>query len=339
MAVTFSIIVPVYNVASYLHECLDSLLSQTYTNWEAICVNDGSTDISGEILDEYRSRDPRFHVIHQVNKGVSNARNEALRFSEGEYVGFLDGDDIFDCEWLASVYRLIQKTGADLIRMRFTRWSEGTVPHVATNDKYRLFSTKKDAMRYGWEIFPQNGWTWLYFFKRERIGDVRYPVGLGNCEDIIFSLRMLSNLESICQGEFAGYIYRIRSGSACRSARLADDVLRLMRGLSDVVDSVKDDGKLYNIAVRNISRTIWGSFMCWVNYNSSDEYANDFQQLIMNIRSLWKERHFTCRLGDRWSLIAYMTLIMHSDVFIVYSQFIYGMLSRMKHFRFVKRTC
>ena len=79
----FSIIIPVYNVAQYLRECLDSVLAQTFTDWEAICVDDGSTDGSGAILDEYAAKDWRFRVIHQDNAGVGFARNVALNVARG----------------------------------------------------------------------------------------------------------------------------------------------------------------------------------------------------------------------------------------------------------------
>ena len=88
-----SVIVPVYNVAAYLQRCLDSLLGQTYRNLEIICVNDGSTDGSAAILDEYATKDARIKVIHQENAGVSVARNRGLDSATGEYVGFIDADD------------------------------------------------------------------------------------------------------------------------------------------------------------------------------------------------------------------------------------------------------
>ncbi len=98
-----SVIIPVYNAAAYLRECIDSLLSQTFTDWEALCVDDGSTDESGIILDEYAAKDRRIKVFHQSNKGVSAARNFALESAKGEYVCFLDGDDIFDRDFLERV--------------------------------------------------------------------------------------------------------------------------------------------------------------------------------------------------------------------------------------------
>ena len=94
----FSIIIPVYNVEKYLRDCLDSVLGQTCSVWEAVCVNDGSTDESGAILDEYLTKDPRIRVITQVNGGLSAARNTGLANAKGDYILFLDSDD-----WLESI--------------------------------------------------------------------------------------------------------------------------------------------------------------------------------------------------------------------------------------------
>lgn len=101
----FSIIIPVYNVAPYIRECLDSVLAQTYTDWEAICVDDGSTDGSGVILDEYAKRDLRFRIIHQTNAGVGAARNSAIEVAQGEYLLYLDGDDKLELDGLQSISR------------------------------------------------------------------------------------------------------------------------------------------------------------------------------------------------------------------------------------------
>lgn len=89
----FSVIIPVYNVETYLRECLDSVFNQTFTDWEAICVNDGSTDGSSDILNEYAARERRLKVITQPNGGLSAARNAGMREAEGDYILFLDSDD------------------------------------------------------------------------------------------------------------------------------------------------------------------------------------------------------------------------------------------------------
>ena len=92
----FSIIVPVYNVEKYLHRCVDSLIKQTYKNIEIILVNDGSTDSSGSICDDFKSKDSRINVIHQKNQGVAETRNSGLKIAQGEYIVFVDSDDTIE---------------------------------------------------------------------------------------------------------------------------------------------------------------------------------------------------------------------------------------------------
>ena len=103
----FSIIVPVYNVAPYLRACLDSVLAQTFGDWECLCVDDGSTDGSGEILDVYARGDSRFRVFHQTNKGVSAARNFALDRMRGEWFWCVDGDDAIRSDALAWLHDVV----------------------------------------------------------------------------------------------------------------------------------------------------------------------------------------------------------------------------------------
>ena len=110
-----SIIVPVYKVEKYLRRCLDSILSQTFDDFEVICVNDGSPDNSIDILNEYASRDNRFCVVEQENQGLSMARNNGKKLARGEYIYFLDSDDYIHPQLLEVSYYLAQKYDADLV--------------------------------------------------------------------------------------------------------------------------------------------------------------------------------------------------------------------------------
>lgn len=98
-----SLIIPVYNVEAYLRQCLDSVLNQTFPDWEAVCINDGSTDNSAAILEEYASKDSRFQVVTQPNGGLSAARNTGLDAAKGEYLLFLDSDDWLEPEALETI--------------------------------------------------------------------------------------------------------------------------------------------------------------------------------------------------------------------------------------------
>ncbi len=120
----FSIIIPVYNVEPYLRQCLDSVLGQTFGDWEAVCVNDGSIDGSQEILEDYAAKDSRFIIVRQPNGGLSAARNTGLREAQGEYVLFLDSDDWLEFDALETVAEAL--TDEDLFCFSGRRFVEDT---------------------------------------------------------------------------------------------------------------------------------------------------------------------------------------------------------------------
>ena len=118
----FSIIIPVYNSEDYLSECIESVLRQTFQDFEIILINDGSSDRSGEICENYTKIDPRIRVYHQINAGVSTARNLGLRSATGEWTLFLDSDDRINCHTLNYIYKVIQSNGrVDFIQCELTR--------------------------------------------------------------------------------------------------------------------------------------------------------------------------------------------------------------------------
>lgn len=121
-----SIIIPVYNVEKYLRECLDSVVNQTLTDIEIICINDGSTDNSLKILEEYASQDNRIKIINQENQGAGAARNKGLEIAEGEYISFLDSDDFFDLRMLEKLYDKATETNADITVCEFYNFNEDT---------------------------------------------------------------------------------------------------------------------------------------------------------------------------------------------------------------------
>jgi glycosyltransferase involved in cell wall biosynthesis len=116
-----SVIIPIYNCEDYLERCLDSLLNQTFCDWEALCVNDGSTDKSAEILDRYAAKDNRFKVIHKVNEGVSAARNTALGMVEGKYILFMDSDDFLHPQTMEICMYFAEKDDSDLVAYTYNR--------------------------------------------------------------------------------------------------------------------------------------------------------------------------------------------------------------------------
>lgn len=219
----FSIIIPVYNVAPYLRECLDSVLAQTFTDWEAICVDDGSTDGSGAILDEYREkveklggggqRTGKIVVIHQQNAGVSAARNAALDVAKGAYVGFLDGDDVWNADWLRVVAGAIDDhKNVDWIRLGFTRWNGGAWPQITIAGRATFYDSEVPSLL--WNEVCRLGYGFMNFYRRECIGAQRFKVGLKISEDTLFALGLAKHLKTAAVVPYSGYLYRQREGSA-----------------------------------------------------------------------------------------------------------------------------
>ena len=116
---TISVIVPVYNVEKYLSQCADSILSQDYSDLEVIFIDDGSTDASGQICDQYAEKDPRVRVIHQKNGGAAAAKNAGLRMASGKYLSFVDSDDYLEPNVYGGLVRTLLDTGADVVQGSF----------------------------------------------------------------------------------------------------------------------------------------------------------------------------------------------------------------------------
>ena len=126
-----SIIIPCYNVEKYLRRCLDSVLSQTFCDWEAICVDDGSPDECGKILDQYAQNDSRFKIIHQENKGASVARNNGLAEAKGDWICFVDSDDIIHPQMLEIVYNKAISNNVDMVHYKYQEFKTNDVDCIA----------------------------------------------------------------------------------------------------------------------------------------------------------------------------------------------------------------
>lgn len=123
---SISVVMPIYNVEAYLKECLDSILAQTFLDFEVLAVDDGSKDSSGAILDEYAAKDPRIKPIHQVNAGAGAARNNGMAQAQGKYLIFLDSDDFFEPDMFEKMYLKAEETNADIVSCTFTQFDTTT---------------------------------------------------------------------------------------------------------------------------------------------------------------------------------------------------------------------
>ena len=276
----YSIVIPIYNLFPILKETLDSLLAQTYDNWEAICVDDGSSDNSGKIVDEYAVRDSRIVAVHQTNHGVSSARNVALSRATGDYVGFLDGDDVLNSNWLNQVHKATIGGSVDAVRMSFTFWRDGAVkqeqPHCSEHAGLHIIEGAMDVFEWGWNTYTTDGYIWLNFIKRELLvrHKVRFPGGMKINEDIIFNLRWLPYAVKVVQSTYSGYYYRMRETSAWHVTRSLEGCTRYLQesiALWDANLHKLRDLPSYGIIRRKQSYMIWQAIIQWIARGRVDE--------------------------------------------------------------------
>ncbi|MEH7076807.1 glycosyltransferase family 2 protein [Neobacillus drentensis] len=177
MSDKISIIVPIYNVEPYLRKCVESILSQSYTNIELILVNDGSPDKCGGICDEYAKKDNRIKVIHKENGGLSSARNAGLEIATGDFIGFIDGDDFVDTDMYEILYNLLVEYSADVVECSFKIVKDSNFQPIE-NDKIfdgriesgdNLFALKR-LLEY-----PIRNVAWNKLYKKELFTGLRYP--------------------------------------------------------------------------------------------------------------------------------------------------------------------
>lgn len=181
----FSIIIPVYNAEKFIEECIESILNQTFNNFEVLCINDGSTDNSLEILEKYSKLDNRIKVLTQTNQGSSAARNLGLKNAQGEYILFCDADDKFKPNLCSVVAAVALKENKDVIAYGHEKYIDGVLEEsdhkiITSLKKYNKLTHWLDLQVYIWEKA----------FKRSFIEkhNIQFPIGIKNAEDVIFCL-------------------------------------------------------------------------------------------------------------------------------------------------------
>lgn len=214
-----SIIVPVYNVELYLRRCINSLLRQTYAHIEIILVDDGSTDSSGLICDEYLNIDNRIVVIHKKNGGLSSARNAGLEIASGEYIGFLDSDDWAKTEMFEFLLFLITEANADIVQCGLTVFYEDQEPseyvkqNVIREPIIHMSAIEAYKQLYGLDVNKGiNFLSWNKLYKRELFNILRFSEGKDN-EDVIMTSKILTLCSKITISNTPMVFYMQRKNS------------------------------------------------------------------------------------------------------------------------------
>lgn len=226
--VKISVIMPVYKVEKFIRKCLDSLLAQTLTEWELIAVDDGSSDKSGEICDEYAEKDSRITVIHKENGGAPSARNAAIPLACGEYIYFMDSDDWAEPNMFEEMYKLAKENNAQLVVSGYyieTYFSDTKYYSQEQALPSKVFETQEDFRAYAYKMFDKNLLyaPWNKLFLREYIvdNDIRFKNTFW--DDFPFNLDVIKDVERVVLTENK-YYHFMRARQESETAKYRRDM-------------------------------------------------------------------------------------------------------------------
>ncbi|MBY6060311.1 glycosyltransferase family 2 protein [Microbacterium esteraromaticum] len=239
-----SVIVPVYNIETLVGACVRSLLQQTYRELEILLVDDGSTDESTRICEEFAASDPRVKVLRKRNGGLSDARNHGIERACGSLLTCVDGDDLVASDYIENLLRPFEDSSVDVSTIGFIRVLEGYEPPVTirpTTVKHRVLDTT-DALE---KLFLQQGITtsaWGKLYRRELFDGIRYPIGSIH-EDLPVTFRLFAKADAVAVVDATGYYYVQRETSITGRA----DFTRRLEAIEfaeQAVDLVDPDSRL-----------------------------------------------------------------------------------------------
>ncbi len=283
-----SVIIPIYNVEKYLHECLDSIVNQSFRDIEIICVNDGSTDKSLDILEEYAKRDERIKIINQSNQGLGAARNKGLSVACGNYIYFIDSDDFIDLNTLEKLHDNIVSNRSDVVLFKFQQFDNNHNVHRRgiefkiddifgdidySNFTFIYLDAKKHVMNSAFSAC-------LKLYKKEFLNsfdDFYFPEGI-SFEDIFFHVKVMLRASKISFVPESLYYYRSNEESILNSSANVFDIFKSI----DMVDAFLKENDYYSTLENEFIFFKIAQILVYIISADSNDYFNKAKEEFIN---------------------------------------------------------
>lgn len=285
-----SIIVPVYNGEKYLYECLESIRNQTLENIEVIIINDGSIDSSMEIARKFNNIDNRFRIIEGLNKGVSNARNLGIEYSNGEYIGFVDCDDIIEPNMFEVLYNIAEKYDEKVIvASGFDNIMNGNLKKEIYYEQNISKFNEDDAII---QLFSNNlvqGFVWNKLYRKSMINNIRFNDNIHAYEDLLFNFEIFTeNNANLVLVNNKFYHYRLNDEGCMFSINFSNKKLTALDAYEIILENSNIKEKSYEYIK---SYYVLVNIILISNILKSDDRKKDFyiNQLIFNLKKYKKE--------------------------------------------------
>ena len=318
-----SVIVPIYNVEKYVAQCIESVLCQTFTDFELILVNDGSTDSSGSICDKYAVKDSRIKVIHKPNGGLRDATIAGCEASSGEYIYFIDGDDYIKSTTLEILFSSAEKYGADCVQYQAIYVYDG-VETLHTNNKFELLDGEELRQKalYQWFETGENSTQWnsgrtCKFYSSELIKKVLPSIDkkISLCEDQEMNLWLLLHCQKFVSIPDE-YLYYWRFVGTSMSKNITQDYIDKHYYFFDLLEKFAVKNNISHTALDKIIDNIWVQLLAGT-LAKQIPIANKYKFLKI-IKSSCRNKNNIIDIADRYSLITRYSLkyIAHIGCFV-----------------------
>ena len=295
-----SVIVPVYKVEEFLPVCVDSILAQTYGNFELFLVDDGSPDSCGEICERYAEKDSRITVIHKENGGLSDARNVAIDQMNGEYVTFIDSDDYVSKDYLEKLLYCAQKYDADIVQCDFTKDPQTLGQPTAPGQKAITLIYDEDILRDYLRLGVPKVFACGKLYKSGLFQDVRYPFGLID-EDNYTTFKLMYGIHVFININRQMYYYRTNMESITNMA-FSERKFGILKSPDAIREFLKDKTTEYNDDVDYYDmRQNIQLYNNAVQANAEDQFAVQLKPVYDKLMN-YKDKHIGIDLKYRMML-------------------------------------
>lgn len=303
-----SIVIPVYNVEKYIERCLKSILNQTLDSIEVIVIDDGSTDNSGKICDEFSSKYKNIKTFHKKNEGVSSARNLGITLAKGEYIGFVDPDDFIHINMYKVLYENAKKVNSDITICSVNEIRGNNIFTEDNTGKFMMYSKSEAINGYFNDIYPFNhNYLCNKLFKKELFDNVRMNEKIAYQEDSEIMIKLLNASDSIAYIGKPLYNYDLREGSLS-SGKISKGKITAERAFYSIYEYtgyniceykskalLKYIGLVFNIVIEIIK-----------NY---EEYKEEYLNMITRIREIYCELLKTKGIPVKYKIHATLIIV------------------------------
>ncbi len=328
----FSIVIPVYNTQNYLNNCINSIVGQTINDFELILVDDGSTDESGKMCDEWAIKDSRIKVHHQINCGVSYARNKGIQLAIGEYVAFVDSDDLVANNWLETLEIEAHKNNCDIICYRFNNSNiddDFCVKDFVANSKEELRLKYNDIFEVGVGMV----WTQAYKNALLKNNNIIFNSAVALNEETFFNLNCFAKMKSFQYINKVLYYYTENQGSSSRKGNV--DYLKIIKQKVQVYESFLNEMQYTDIAQKTPQDMLQDGVYAHFLQAGISTNSLSYKQRITILKQVYfdKENYYNLMKAKRFKITSFNLLICKVSAVLKLPFIIAVPVSIKKHFK------